>query len=380
MIPIGRVLRTLRLSAAFVRNPAIRQGIRRGVSLASSVTARPTTARLIRQSTNLISNTTTRSQVRRTISNIQTLRAPTRARVTNSLINAIPSSRARGSIRRGIGVARDVRNRNARGLVGRSIGIISNRRYRDLAARGFSAYTFLQNPTLGGLVTRGIGSSINLIADRRTREIVRETVNTAIVAREAFKFIQRRSRSRAQNGTSSADWEAYYNGTWRDIHPNFHEDITKDNNIITRCVRWDSGEFRSYRNDRGLKIRKKEKLNEALSNILRVAGSLSLEPTRGPAYESVDARNTRVHSNTLGGIMTAEQLFQELTPAEMNTYHSTTSVVADAAAADTSIRNLMTQSILDDRSSGANLFNIGQDLANSNWITQPVVQARRIGL
>ena len=78
------------------------------------------------------------------------------------------------------------------------------------------------------------------------------------------------------NGT--AEWEAFYGGHWRDISGDFHEDQTKDGNTITRCIRWDDG-FRSYRNDRGLIIRKKneeqEVQKEALSpgeDILHHAG------------------------------------------------------------------------------------------------------------
>lgn len=64
-----------------------------------------------------------------------------------------------------------------------------------------------------------------------------------------------------------ASYEAYYNGTWRDITSDFYEDITKDGNTIVRAIRWDGG-FRSYRKDRGLIIRKKEDRPSPGSNIV----------------------------------------------------------------------------------------------------------------
>lgn len=64
-----------------------------------------------------------------------------------------------------------------------------------------------------------------------------------------------------------ASYEAYYNGTWRDITRDFYEDITKDGNTIVRAIRWDGG-FRSYRKDRGLIIRKKSDAEQSGSNIV----------------------------------------------------------------------------------------------------------------
>jgi len=61
--------------------------------------------------------------------------------------------------------------------------------------------------------------------------------------------------------TGLAEWEVYYNGTWRDVSSDFMWDITLAGNTILRAIRWDDG-FRSYREDRGLILRKKEKEEE----------------------------------------------------------------------------------------------------------------------
>lgn len=63
------------------------------------------------------------------------------------------------------------------------------------------------------------------------------------------------STERFTQGT--AQYEAYYNGTWRDITSDFFDDVSKAGNTFVRAVRWDGG-FRSYRYDRGLIIRKKK--------------------------------------------------------------------------------------------------------------------------
>lgn len=55
-----------------------------------------------------------------------------------------------------------------------------------------------------------------------------------------------------------AEYEAFYGGYWRDISSDFSYDVSKAGNSFARCIRWDDG-FRSYREDRGLIIRKKEK-------------------------------------------------------------------------------------------------------------------------
>ena len=70
---------------------------------------------------------------------------------------------------------------------------------------------------------------------------------------------QRRISKTTTKFFQGAQWERYYgsDNTWVDIHDDFHEDVSKAGNVFTRCLRWD-GEFRSYRNDRGLEIRKKE--------------------------------------------------------------------------------------------------------------------------
>lgn len=57
----------------------------------------------------------------------------------------------------------------------------------------------------------------------------------------------------------SAEYEAFYNGYWRDIDSNFTQDMSKAGNSFVRAVRWDNSGYRSYRNDRGLIIRQKEK-------------------------------------------------------------------------------------------------------------------------
>ena len=61
--------------------------------------------------------------------------------------------------------------------------------------------------------------------------------------------------------TGGAEYEAFYGGYWRDISSDFSYDVSKAGNSFARCIRWDDG-FRSYREDRGLIIRKKEKPSE----------------------------------------------------------------------------------------------------------------------
>lgn len=58
---------------------------------------------------------------------------------------------------------------------------------------------------------------------------------------------------------NEAEYEAFYGGYWRDISSDYREDVSKAGNSFVRCIRWDNDGFRSYRNDRGLIIRKKEK-------------------------------------------------------------------------------------------------------------------------
>ena len=56
-----------------------------------------------------------------------------------------------------------------------------------------------------------------------------------------------------------AEYEAFYGGYWRDISSDFRDDVSKEGNSFVRAIRWDNDGFRSYRNDRGLIIRKKDK-------------------------------------------------------------------------------------------------------------------------
>jgi hypothetical protein len=55
---------------------------------------------------------------------------------------------------------------------------------------------------------------------------------------------------------TGAEWEVFYNGYWRDISSDYQWDTTSEGNTILRAIRWDDG-FRSYREDRGLVLRKK---------------------------------------------------------------------------------------------------------------------------
>ena len=64
---------------------------------------------------------------------------------------------------------------------------------------------------------------------------------------------------RLEQATSDAEWEVYYNGTWRDVSDDFRYDVTKEGNVILRAIRYDNGGFRSYREDRGLILRRKQK-------------------------------------------------------------------------------------------------------------------------
>jgi hypothetical protein len=59
---------------------------------------------------------------------------------------------------------------------------------------------------------------------------------------------------------SEAEWERKYwtDGEWVDIHSNFSWDVSKAGDRFLRAQRWDGG-FRSYREDRGLELRKKQK-------------------------------------------------------------------------------------------------------------------------
>lgn len=65
----------------------------------------------------------------------------------------------------------------------------------------------------------------------------------------------------ALTGTG-AEWEVFYNNTWRDIESNYSWDITQEGNTILRAQRYDSGEYRSYREDRGLILRRKNDKKE----------------------------------------------------------------------------------------------------------------------
>jgi hypothetical protein len=60
-----------------------------------------------------------------------------------------------------------------------------------------------------------------------------------------------------KTASTGAEWEVYYNGYWRDVSDDFQWDVTKDGNTILRAIRWDNGGFRSYRDDRGLILRRK---------------------------------------------------------------------------------------------------------------------------
>ena len=69
---------------------------------------------------------------------------------------------------------------------------------------------------------------------------------------------QRMASKSVETAAGGAEWEAFYGGTWRDISSDFTYDVSQAGNSFARCIRWDDG-FRSYRQDRGLIIRKKEK-------------------------------------------------------------------------------------------------------------------------
>lgn len=55
-----------------------------------------------------------------------------------------------------------------------------------------------------------------------------------------------------------AEWEVFYNETWRDVSSDYSWDVTQAGNTILRAIRWDNDEFRSYREDRGLILREKK--------------------------------------------------------------------------------------------------------------------------
>jgi len=59
---------------------------------------------------------------------------------------------------------------------------------------------------------------------------------------------------------NEAEWERLYSSDneWVDIHSNFSWDTSKEGNRFLRAQRWDGG-FRSYREDRGLEIRRKKR-------------------------------------------------------------------------------------------------------------------------
>lgn len=79
----------------------------------------------------------------------------------------------------------------------------------------------------------------------------------------------RSQRFNATKTLSGAEWEAFYGGYWRDVSDDFRWDTTKAGNTILRAIRWDNGEFRSYREDRGLILRKKGTDDEETAKALQ---------------------------------------------------------------------------------------------------------------
>jgi hypothetical protein len=82
-----------------------------------------------------------------------------------------------------------------------------------------------------------------------------------------------------------AEWERLYSSDneWVDIHSNFSWDTSKEGNSFLRAQRWDGG-FRSYRADRGLEIREKQKPSRATIS--------QAEKTFGKAFASSAAKST----------------------------------------------------------------------------------------
>jgi hypothetical protein len=100
------------------------------------------------------------------------------------------------------------------------------------------------------------------------------------------------------SSTTGAEYEAFYGGYWRDISSDFKEDVSKAGNKFTRCIRWDDG-FRSYRNDRGLIIRKKDKTqegepfdpdNDLVGSLQTFGGALAFSTTFHFAFEGVKGK------------------------------------------------------------------------------------------
>jgi hypothetical protein len=130
-----------------------------------------------------------------------------------------------------------------------------------------------------------------------------------------------------------AEYEAYYGGYWRDISSDYMEDVTKDGNTITRCIRWD-GDFRSYRNDRGLIIRRKGEddepsntpsTGEDILDHLKIAGkafvysaAVSLGARAvGSAFKLSKSRTQLLtHAAVVGGAMGSELFDKEKSTSE----------------------------------------------------------------
>ena len=83
-----------------------------------------------------------------------------------------------------------------------------------------------------------------------------------IAAINPFSGTNRRSTQAAfeKFTKGGAEWERRYSSDnqWVDIHDNFTYDVSKAGNGFVRAIRWDGG-FRSYRTDRGLEIRRKQR-------------------------------------------------------------------------------------------------------------------------
>ena len=114
--------------------------------------------------------------------------------------------------------------------------------------------------------------------------------------------IKSRSPAGAEAGKGEAEWEAYYGGYWRDIHDGYFEDISKEGNVFTRCIRWDGKGYRSYRNDRGLIIRPKQrgaveflgKALETAADIINIYSLFTPSPTTVDADDIIKPKYTIV--------------------------------------------------------------------------------------
>jgi len=231
------------------------------------------------------------------------------------------------------------------------------------------------------IVSQAIKFSVNFIPHPGVRFALK-AINLAMGAKKLYKAydVWAHPSKYGKAGSGDAEWEAYYGGHWRDIHGGFKEDISKAGNAFTRCVRWDGG-YRSYRNDRGLEIRRKDPYGDDFFEKMTENDSDFPELTYASTFNDIHTQEEEdtVEVEAKPNTDTKKEQLQQLASAQSPLGdHDDTSNAERLNQRSTSLLDL--QNERQDPTSNVNLFKLGQGMSSSNFVNNANLNQQRLGL